>query len=236
MTAEIPEAKVVRHRGPDRAFHWVMAVSVLTLLGTAFLPIIGIQFAWVTIHWIAGVVLTAAVLFHIVRALFWQDLMAMVVVPRDLRDAWRSVRLALGASGPAPDKPGKYPFLQKLYHLAILVVILTTVVTGLMMMTKIDTPFWARNPYWLADGTWGWIYVIHGLAAMTTLTLVMMHVYFAVRPEKLWITRSMIVGWITRREFHDHHDPAKWSPAPGAKPAEGAAETRAAPPGVAARR
>ena len=69
--------RVVRHKGPDRIFHWVMAVTVLTLLATAFLPIAGVQFPWVTIHWIAGVVLAAIVLYHIVRALVWLDWRAM---------------------------------------------------------------------------------------------------------------------------------------------------------------
>jgi hypothetical protein len=35
-------------------------------------------------------------------------------------------------------------------------------------------------------------------------------VYFAVRPEKWWITKGMIVGWITRRQYLEHHDPHRW--------------------------
>ena len=38
-----------------------MAASMFTLLFTAFLPKVGVQFTWVTYHWIAGVVLTV---FH----------------------------------------------------------------------------------------------------------------------------------------------------------------------------
>ena len=34
--------------------------------------------------------------------------------------------------------------------------------------------------------------------------------YFAVRPEKWWITKSMILGWITRRQYLEHHEPARW--------------------------
>ena len=36
------------------------------------------------------------------------------------------------------------------------------------------------------------------------------HVYFAVRPEKWWITRSMLLGWITRRQYLEHHEPERW--------------------------
>jgi hypothetical protein len=41
--------------------------------------------------------------------------------------------------------------------------------------------------------------------------LVIAHVYFAVRPEKWWITKSMVLGWITRRQYLEHHDPHRWA-------------------------
>ena len=40
--------------------------------------------------------------------------------------------------------------------------------------------------------------------------LVIAHVYFAIRPEKWWITKSMIFGWVSRRNYLEHHDPARW--------------------------
>ena len=73
-----------------------MAAALLTCLFTAFLPILGWKFEWVTAHWIAGIVLTAAMLFHIVRAVVWQDFWSMVIGPRDLRSSWRFVARALG--------------------------------------------------------------------------------------------------------------------------------------------
>jgi formate dehydrogenase subunit gamma len=214
-----PDGRVIRHRGLDRLYHWLMAISVLTLLGTAFLPIVGWKFAWVDIHWMAGVVLAVLVLFHIVRSSIWLDIGAMMIWPRDAVAAWKAARYELGA-GPPPPKPGKYPLLQRGYHALIAIVILAAIVTGLMMTVKIDTPFWVRNPYWLSQSTWGIVYVIHGLAAMTVLALVIVHIYFAIRPEKLWITRSMIFGWITRRDYLAHHDPARWNPEAGARARE----------------
>ena len=210
--------RIIRHRLPDRIFHWVMAAAVLALLATGFLPILGGRFSWVTIHWIAGLVLGAAVLFHIVRALIWLEPASMMVWPDDLRNAWRATLRAFGRPALVP-KPGKYLLLQKLYHHAIALVLLTTLATGLVMMVKVDTPFWTRDPYWLSDSTWGVIYVLHGLAALTSITLIMAHVYFALRPEKLWQTRSMILGWITGPEYAAQHDPARWQIAPRA-PAE----------------
>ena len=51
----------------------------------------------------------------------------------------------------------------------------------------------------------------HGLAGVGLVGLVIAHVYFAVRPEKWWITKSMIFGWITRRQYLEHHDPDRWA-------------------------
>ena len=105
---KVPEPeRVVRHRLPDRLYHWTMATAVLTLLGTSFLPILGWKFEWVTAHWIAGLVLAALVAWHIVRASFWLDFWSMVVGFDDVRSGWRSVGRAFGRKGPPPLNPGK---------------------------------------------------------------------------------------------------------------------------------
>ena len=49
----LPE-KLQRHTVGARGFHWSMSATMFVLLITAFFPVIGIQFPWVTIHWIAG--------------------------------------------------------------------------------------------------------------------------------------------------------------------------------------
>ena len=64
VAARIPE-RVPRHSLTARSFHWVMAAAMFTLLFTAFLPKVGVQFDWVTYHWIAGSVLTVSIIFHI---------------------------------------------------------------------------------------------------------------------------------------------------------------------------
>jgi formate dehydrogenase subunit gamma len=209
--------RVLRHHLVDRLYHWMMAVALLTCLFTAFLPILGWKFAWVTAHWIAGIVLTAVILLHIVRAVLWQDFWSMVIGPRDLRSSWRILVRALGRGGPPPQRDAKYSPLQKLFHMLVAAVVLAIVATGLLMLSKIDTPLWRRNPYWLADAQWGMIYAIHGLCAMAMITLIMAHVYFAVRPEKLWMTRSMFHGWISHEDYLRHHDPQRW-PVPDAEP------------------
>ena len=82
---DLPE-RIVRHTFAARAFHWVMAASMFVLLFTAFLPVVGIRFPWVTWHWIAGLVLTASIIFHIFHATFWLDFWSIWVVPKYIPD------------------------------------------------------------------------------------------------------------------------------------------------------
>ena len=202
--------KLLRHTLADRIFHWVMAGAVLVLLGTAFFPILGLDFPWVTAHWVSGLVLTAAVLFHIVRAFFFQDLKTMWISLEDLRNLIEFIRWNFRLSPAIPGKSGKYSLAQKLIHHVMTLVVLLVVVTGLFMLVKIDTPWWERNPYLLEESSWGFIYVVHDLTAMCLITLVMVHIYFSVRPENLFFLRSMLLGWITRKEYLEHHDPRRW--------------------------
>ena len=196
MTPGSPADRIERHKFVDRAYHWLMAASVLVLLVTAFLPILGIKFEWVGIHWVTGLVLTLIVVFHIIRATIWQSFWSMMIDSTDLKAPFA--------------RPGKYSPAQKLYHLAISVLILSTIATGLLMWRKVDTPFWQRDPYWLSTDSWGVVYAIHGLAAMALVTMVIIHVYFALRPDEWHLTRSMLRGWMTRKEYTDHHDPRRW--------------------------
>ena len=202
--------RILRHALSDRLIHWIIAVCTLVLLATAFLPILGIEFAWVAIHWWTGLALIAAVVVHIVRSLVAKRLSRIWIGSRDLRDALRIAKLNLRLeSGPLP-KSGKYSVAQKLIHLAFAVVVLAASASGAILMVKVDTPFWERNPYWLSDEAWGVVNVVHGLSALLLITMVMLHVYFALRPEKLMFLRAMVLGWISGREFDRMHDPDRW--------------------------
>jgi formate dehydrogenase subunit gamma len=197
--------RVQRHKGIDRLFHWVTAASVLTLLATGLLPVLGVDFNWLAIHWVAGIVLIIAIVFHIIRSMFWQSLRSMAIGPKDLGN----LTSELGFGGKTV-REGKYLVAQRLMHHVITLVGLTAIGTGALMLVKIDTPFWKRQPYWLQESTWGVIYSFHDLAAMAFVSLIMLHVYFALRPEKFFYTRSMIGGWMSRQDYLEHHDPALW--------------------------
>ena len=210
LEATLPP-RIPRHSRVARLFHWIMAASMFTLLFTAFLPKVGVQFDWVTYHWIAGTVLTLSVIFHIIHASFWLDFWAIWPDKEDLVDAWRRVRRFMGQPAPPPRRFAKYPLENKLYHGAILLTGWSAIGTGVFMMSRVRTIFFPRNPYLLSDMTWGLMYVLHGLAGVGLIALVMIHVYFAVRPEKRDITKSMIFGTMRREFYLTHYDPERWN-------------------------
>ena len=209
VVAGIPK-HVPRHSLVARLFHWIMAASMLTLLFTAFLPKVGVQFPWVTYHWIAGAVLTVSIVFHIIHASFWLDFWSIWPDKIDREDAWRRVRRFAGRSAPPPRKFAKYPLENKLFHGVIILCGLSVILTGVFMMFRVRTIFFPRNPYLFSDMTWGLMYVLHGLAGVGLIALVMMHVYFGLRPEKLAITKSMVFGWMDRDFYLQEHDPERW--------------------------
>ena len=173
----------VRHRWPDRLFHWTMAALVAAELATAFLPVLGVAFNWVPIHWMAGVALVGALLFHLYRAAFVHGLSAMLPAKGDLR----------AALGKAPAS-GKYDLGQKLYHWSVAAVLLALAATGLAMLARIDTPFWDRDPALLSDRAWGLVYVLHGAAGMALIFFLVLHLYFAFLPEHRRLLAAMALG------------------------------------------
>jgi formate dehydrogenase subunit gamma len=186
--------KITRHAGIDRLFHWVMAATMLVLLVTSLLPLLGVRFAWVEIHWIAGIVLTVVIVLHILRALFWQRLRTVMVTPADFAELT------------GDSKPGKYSLPQKLMHLAWTVAILVAIVTGVLLMIKSGVPFFDRDPYVFTLKTWGVLTLLHDLAALASVFLILVHVYFGILPEKRMYLRAMVLGWVTRSEIAREHD------------------------------
>jgi formate dehydrogenase subunit gamma len=182
--------KLQRHAGIDRMFHWVTAVVLLLLLATSLLPIMGVRFAWYGIHWVSGLVLTLVILVHIVRALFWQKAGSMLLSAADFSSR----------------RAGKYTLAQKLMHLGWTLAVLGAVVTGLLLLPKAGVSFMTRDPYAYSLGTWGVVTLLHDLAALLSVFLVLVHVYFAILPEKRAYLRAMVSGFITRRDLAAEHD------------------------------
>lgn len=208
--AALPE-RIERHGGSARISHWLLAVVTFVLLITAFVPILGLQFPWVTIHWIAGLAFGVYVVYHTVDTVKRGTLGTMWLTVKETTDAVARLGDFLKKAG-GPERKGKWNFENKAFHHITALAGIAVLLTGLLMMLRIDTTFWAANPYilGLSDGLWGLVYFLHGLAAVSFVGLLIAHIYFAIRPEKLWFTRSMIKGWITREEYLEHFDSAEW--------------------------
>ena len=211
VIARVP-AKVARHSLAARLFHWIMAAAMFALLITAFLPKVGVEFAWVTWHWIAGLVLTASVIYHIIHATFWLDPWSIWPDKTDIEDAQRRWKQARGEATDPPRKFAKYPLENKAYHFIIVLAGLSVILTGVFMMFRVRTDVFPRDPYLFGDMTWGWMYVLHGLAGVGLIALTIAHVYFALRPDKFDITKSMVFGGMSREHYVANHDPQRWPP------------------------
>jgi formate dehydrogenase subunit gamma len=206
--------KVERHTLVTRVSHALLAAAVLTLLITGFVPVLGLKFPWVTIHWIAGLTLAAYTIFHTVHVVTKRSLGTMWVSAREVGEMWNRMKLMVGSDAPEPRKPGKWGTENKAFHHLVSVAGLVVIATGLLMMLRVNTIFAPANPYIMSDTTWGMMFALHGLAAVVFVGAIMVHIYFALHPEKHWITWSMIKGWISRRDYVWHHDPARWPVAP----------------------
>lgn len=192
--------RVSRHEAVDRWFHWLMAASIFVLVITGTAPILGWRIAWLDFHWMAGCTLTFLVVAHIIRASFWQDFKSMILSPKDFGEPFDSSK-----------KPGKYSFEQKGMHWAMTVIVLLVIVTGVTLFLQIDTPFWDRTNS-MAESQLGLFFLLHGLSTLALIALMATHIYFALRPEKLFYTRSMVTGWISEEELTANHDTTKWVP------------------------
>jgi cytochrome b subunit of formate dehydrogenase len=94
---------------------------------------------------------------------------------------------------------------------AIIAAGISAIATGVFLMFRVHTIFFTRNPYLFSDLTWGLMYVLHGLAGVGLIGLVIVHIYFAIRPEKWHITGSMIYGSMNREFYLEHYDPERWT-------------------------
>lgn len=180
-----------RHAAFDRLFHWGTAITTALLLVTSLAPMLGLDWAWYGIHWVAGLVLTLLILVHILRATLWQRPGSM---------------LLLSAADFRRGGAGKYTLAQKLMHLVWAVALLVAAVTGLLLLQKSGVPFIERDPYARTLSGWGVLTLLHDLAALLSVFLILVHVYFGILPEKRAYLRAMVRGFIRRSDLAPEHD------------------------------
>jgi formate dehydrogenase subunit gamma len=129
-------------------------------------------------------------LFHLYRVTFVQGLGEMIPGKDDIRETGRAV------TGTNADDltEAKYDAFQKGFHLAAAITIIAVSVTGILMLFRIDTTFWRRDPSIMTDYNWGIVYVVHGAASLVLLFLIILHIYFALLPEHRDLLKAMLIG------------------------------------------
>ena len=137
---DLPE-QIERHTFMARAFHWFMAASMFVLLFTAFLPIAGFRFPWVTWHWMAGLALTASIIYLV--ATFWLDFWSIWVGPKDILEFKSELMLPSSAERCRAGRATRLG--NKLYHLAIVVVGFAAVSPASDDAAHPDAAFHARS-------------------------------------------------------------------------------------------
>ena len=120
------------------------------------------------------------------------------------------MKRALGQDAPPPRRFAKYPIENKMYHGVIVLAGLAVILTGAFMIFRVRTGIFPRNPYLFGDMTWGLMYVLHGLAGVGLIALVIVHIYFAMRPEKFVLTKSMAFGTLPKEYYLSHYDTERW--------------------------
>ena len=99
----------------------------------------------------------------------------------------------------------------------MVMVSVSALVNSLVIVAMIDTPWWERTNS-ISEATLGWMFFIHGLSTLALIAVTAMHIYFGLRPDKLFYTRSMIKGWISEEELAANHDRDRWAPDEPASP------------------
>ena len=159
------------------------------------------------IHWIAGLVLTVSIVYHIIHASFWLDFWSIWLNKEDASEAITRFKRAMGGARRRRARPRNIRGTTRCITRPSCCRRSRPCRPGLFMMNRVETPLFVRNPYLFSDTTWGVMYVLHGLSGIGLVGLTIAHIYFAIRPEKLWITKGMVFGDISRQEFLQHHDP-----------------------------
>jgi formate dehydrogenase gamma subunit len=194
-----------------RIAHGLVVVSFTTLVLTGFAlkypdavwatPLLGLEGRIAfrgLVHRVAGVVLIAALLFHVVH--LFVDRRARGILrdlwmrPLDLRQLWQMVKHNLGR-GPRP-LFGHFSYAEKIEYWAFVWGTAVMAVTGFLLWFN---DFTLRNfPTWVADAAT----VVHFYEAiLARLAILVWHLYMVIFDPDVY---PMDLSWLTGRASADH--------------------------------
>lgn len=207
--------QILRHSLAVRIGHWLIATSglLLCLSGIGFMPLYGRFYLnavpglhWISnfetqmhLHYLAAMVFSAAVCFHLVFHLRRREFAAL---PRqgDLRESGQLLRAMLSGGEEPPH--GKFLAEQRLAYLAIGLVSLLLIATGLVLS-------WKNGGQVVPDPTFiQWVTLLHLAATFLFLALVATHLAGLLLKANRPLLPSMLTGKV-RREYAERRH-ARW--------------------------
>ena len=165
------------------------------------LPVLGL--AWLYVHLAFAVLFMLGILVHIIKApqidprQMWFD-------RRDWHQLVASARYYLGLPHELP-KLGKYGVWSKVFHIALVVLALTMIASGISL--GLDTLGWA-----VIDQNWQrGQRLLHDLGTFGFLVLVVGHVFWQLLKSRSQ-TKAMVTGTVAADTFSVNHDWDRWQP------------------------
>jgi cytochrome b subunit of formate dehydrogenase len=164
-------------------------------------PVVGIS--WLLVHLAFGVMFMAGLVVHVIKA--------PMIDPRQMwfdRYDWHQLvagaRYYLGLPYEMP-KLGKYAVSSKLFHVALVLLALVMIVSGISL--SLDTLGWAA-----VDQSWQRKQrLLHDLGSYGFLALVAGHVFWQLLKSRAQ-TKAMLTGTIAADTFASNHDWDRWKP------------------------
>jgi cytochrome b subunit of formate dehydrogenase len=182
---------------------------VLWISGAAFyspgiipaVPLLGVS--WLLVHLAFGGLFMAGIVVHAVKAGI-VDLRSMLFDRRDWHELAASTRYYLGRPYELP-KLGKYGVWNKLFHVALILLALIMIVTGISL--SLDTLGWAQiDQNWHRQQR-----LLHDLGSYGFLVLVAAHVFWQLLKRRSQL-KAMVTGTIAADTFSSNHDWDRWKP------------------------
>jgi cytochrome b subunit of formate dehydrogenase len=195
-----------------RLWHWGLFGLIVGLLisGAAFYapgivpPVPLIPLAWLWVHLGLAAMFMAGIVVHMIKAAK-VDLQSMLFDRRDWGELGANVRYYLGMPHEIP-KIGKYGISSKLFHISLILLALTMVVSGISL--TLGSLGWADvDQNWQRQQR-----LLHDFGSYGFLAVFVAHVFWQLLRKRRPQLKSMVTGNIGSDTFRSNHTWDRWKP------------------------
>jgi len=164
-------------------------------------PLLGVS--WLLAHLALALMFMLGIVVHAIKAGV-VDLRSMLFDKHDWHEMVASARYYLGRPYELP-KLGKYGVTNKVFHVALILLALTMVVSGIIL--SLDTLGWAK----IDQNFHRQQRLLHDLGSYGFLVLVVAHVFWQLL-KRIPQLKAMVTGTIAANTFSSNHDWNRWKP------------------------